>query len=117
MAKVGRPRIDIDKKMFEKLCAMQCTEEDIAMFFDCSKDTLERWCRREYHQNFAAIFKQKRVKGIVSLRASGWQMAQKIPSVHIFYCKNHLGMTDQVEVHDEKADERVNKLIEAIKSV
>lgn len=93
----GRPRKEIDEKQFDKLCAMQCSEEEIADFFDCSPDTISRWCERTFGKGFAEVFKQKRAKGKVSLRASGFRMAQNNPSVHIFYAKNFLGMTDKVE--------------------
>lgn len=52
----GRPRIQLDKRQFESLCQLQCTREEIAGFFDCSEDTVERWCVREYSENFAAVF-------------------------------------------------------------
>ena len=44
----GRPKKEIDKKIFENLCGLQCTLEEIAGVFDCSADTIERWCKREY---------------------------------------------------------------------
>ena len=98
----GRPPIPIDKKQFESLCGMLCTEEEIADFFGCSIDTVNRWCKNTYAQTFAEIYKQKRTLGKASLRRSGFKMAQTIPSVHIFYAKNFLGMTDKVEhtVHE-----------------
>ena len=47
MAKMGRPRIEIDKEEFEKLCDIQCTLTEIAGWFRCSPDTIENWCKRE----------------------------------------------------------------------
>lgn len=91
---MGRPRIEINKKEFEKLCALQCTKEDIAGFFDVSEDTIDRFCKREYKESFAVVFNKKRRLGTVSLRKAGFDMAKKNPSVHIFYAKNFLGMTD-----------------------
>lgn len=32
----GRPQKEIDKKIFENLCGLQCTLEEIAGVFDCS---------------------------------------------------------------------------------
>ena len=93
----GRPPVEIDKKKFEKLCGWQCTEEEIASFFDCDPDTINNWCKRTYGNTFSEVFKKKRVSGKISLRASGFRMAQSNPSVHIFYAKNFLGMTDKVE--------------------
>ena len=93
----GRPPIPIDKKQFESLCGMLCTEEEIADFFGCSIDTINNWCKKTYEQTFSEMYKQKRTLGKASLRRSGFQMAKTIPSVHIFYAKNFLGMTDKVE--------------------
>lgn len=108
---MARPRINIPKKEFEKLCALQCTLDDIAGFFDCSEDTIERWCQREYGKGFAEIFKQKRKKGIVSLRKSGFDMAKNNPSVHIFYAKNYLGMKDQVIYEDTEAIDVLKEIL------
>ena len=38
---MARPRIEIDKEDFEKLCGLMCTKEEIAGFFDCSDDFVE----------------------------------------------------------------------------
>ena len=100
---MARPRKDANKKQFESLVAMQCTLEEIAAYFDnmlggCSEDTVERWCKREYGKGFAEVFALKRGVGKISLRRAGFEMAKKIPSVHIFYAKNYLGMTDQQSI-------------------
>lgn len=92
---MARPRKEINKKIFEGLCAIQCTEEEIAQAFDCSHDTLERWCKREYKQNFAYVFKQKRGKGRISLRRMQWKTAEKgnVPML-IFLGKQFLGQKE-----------------------
>ena len=114
----GRPRKDIDKSNFEKLCGLFCTLDEIAGFFDCSEDTIERWCKREYKQSFAEISAKKRGLGKISLRRAGLELAKKNAAVHIFYCKNYLGMTDKQEIVsstiDEKTRQEVEKLIEKI---
>lgn len=94
---MGRPRIEIDQEQFEKLCKMQCTEEEIAAWYGCSVDTIERWCKRTYKGSFAEVFAQKRTGGKASLRASQWKLAQKSPAMAIFLGKNYLGQTDRVE--------------------
>jgi len=38
----GRPKIKIDWEAFEKLCGLQCTQEEIASFFQCSADTSKK---------------------------------------------------------------------------
>ena len=99
----GRPRIEIDQQEFESLLAIQCTLDEVTAFFEhklgkCSPDTIERWCKRTYKTSFADISAQKRAAGKISLRRAGWQLAMRNPSVHIFYCKNYLGMTDKQEI-------------------
>lgn len=58
--KMGRPRIEIDKKNFEYLVSCGCTLKMIAGYFalnlgSCSEDTIERWCKREYGRTFAEV--------------------------------------------------------------
>lgn len=76
MAKVGRPRKKIDKEQFEKLCVMQCTLNEIAGWFECSEDTIENWCKKEYGENFSDVLKRRASKGKISLRRSQFQAAE-----------------------------------------
>ena len=103
---VGRPRKEIDKKEFEKLCGLQCTVEEIAAWFECSVDTIERWCEREYGQNFADVFSEKRSYGKISLRRTQWQLAEKNATMAIFLGKNYLGQRDAVDMAVEMSTDR-----------
>lgn len=91
---MARPRIEIDKDQFESLCEMQCTLEEISGFFNCSEDTIERWCKRTYKENFADIYAKKRSKGKISLRRSQLQLAKKNAAMAIFLGKQMLGQND-----------------------
>lgn len=91
---MGRKRIEIDKNKFEKLCGLHCTLDDIAGFFNCSEDTIERFCKREYDQCFAEVYKEKKMAGTISLRRSAFKMAEKNPAMNIFLQKNIGGMSD-----------------------
>lgn len=118
--KMGRPPKIIDKEEFEKLCAMQCTLLEICAWFNVQDDTLNTWCKKTYGTTFSEVFKQKRGIGKITLRRSGFRMAQTNPTVHIFYAKNFLGMTDKQEheikaISDETRDS-VNELINKLKS-
>ena len=94
---MARPQIEIDKERFEEMCALQCTEEDIANEFNCDRTTIYRWCKREYGESFATVFDKKRARGKTSLRRTLFEMAKKYPAVAIFLAKNLLGYTDKVE--------------------
>ena len=90
----GRPRKEIDKKIFENLCGIQCTEQEILDWFEVTDKTLNAWCKRTYGMNFSEVFRQKRGKGKISLRRTQWQMAEKNVSMAIFLGKNYLGQSD-----------------------
>ena len=116
MAKMGRPRKEIDRKSFEGLCAIQCTIQEVCDFFEITDKTLNSWCRREYGTTFSEVFRQKRNKGRISLRRAGFELAQKNPSVHIFYAKNFLGMTDNAEIVDTTALDKLDNILEGIEN-
>jgi hypothetical protein len=99
---MARPRKEIDQKAFEKLCGLQCTQQEICDWFDCDDVTLNSWCKRTYHKGFSEVFAQKRGKGRVSLRRSQWQAAEKgNASLLIWLGKQWLG---QKEKPDESVD-------------
>ena len=101
MARTGRPKIQIDKIMFEKLCGLMCTEDDIANFFNCSIDTINNWCKSEYDMTFSDIYKKKSVVGLISLRRNQWKLSEKNAAMAIFLGKQYLGQTDKVETTGE----------------
>lgn len=99
----GRPRKEIDNKIFENLCGLQCTLEEIAGVFDCSPDTIERWCKREYKETFAETYKKHSAKGKMSLRRTQFKLAEKSAAMAIFLGKNYLGQSDRTIIEDEGA--------------
>lgn len=110
---MARPRKEIDSEQFEKLCALQCTLKEIAGWFGCSEDTIERWCQREYQDengqpmSFAEAYKNFSVDGKISLRRFQFKQAEKNPSMAIWLGKQWLGQRDNIDVGvtDDKARE------------
>lgn len=90
----GRPKKEISKEQFEKLCALQCTLEEIAGFFDCCEDTIENWCKRTYKENFSDIYKKHSAKGKMSLRRNQFKLSEKSAVMAIFLGKQYLGQRD-----------------------
>ena len=95
--KMGRPHKELDKEQFEKLCGLQCTLEEIAGFFNCDVNTVEKWCKQTYSLNFSEVFKQKRSTGQISLRRMQFKLAEKSAAMAIFLGKNYLGQKDVIE--------------------
>lgn len=111
----GRPRKEIDNKIFENLCGLQCTLEEIAGVFDCSADTIERWCKREYKQTFAEVYKKHSAKGKTSLRRTQFKLAEKSAAMAIFLGKNYLGQKDSIIETDEQTLQAVGEALVKIK--
>ena len=114
---MGRPLKQIDESQFSKLCAMQCTLEEIAGFFDCSEDTIERWCKRELKESFADAYKKRSVKGKISLRRNQMKLSEKSAAMAIFLGKNMLGQRDNVEYTNEETLAKLDEVLAQIKGV
>jgi hypothetical protein len=96
--KMGRPLKEIDEEEFEKLCGLNCTLVEIAGWFKCSEDTIERWCVRTYNVTFAEIYKKHSAQGKISLRRKMFELALSgNPTMCVWLSKQHLGMADKVE--------------------
>ena len=69
---MARPRVKIDLTELEKLCAMQCTDEEIGAFFGVSARTIER---RRKVQRFSDVMEHAKAKGKVSVRRNLFRLA------------------------------------------
>lgn len=116
---MARPRKEIDKNNFEKLCALQCTKTEICGFFDVTDKTLESWCKRTYKKGFSEVFKQKRVVGKISLRRKQHQLAGKNASMAIWLGKQYLNQKEEPEevLEEEEQDSFLDILNESAKNV
>lgn len=103
---MSRPKKQIDRTEFEKLCALQCTEEEICGWFELTDKTLVRWIKETYPgvSSFSEIYAQKRSMGKISLRRNMWKMAEKNPTMALWLSKQHLAMTDK---HDLEVNNKI----------
>jgi hypothetical protein len=91
---MARPEAKIDPVELEKLCGMQCTDEEIAAFFGVSTRTIER---RRKEKQFGEIMERAKAKGRVSVRRSLFRLAAAGNiAAAIFLAKNLLGYKDIV---------------------
>lgn len=94
----GRPRKEIKKDSFEKLCVLQCTEAEICSFFDTTDKTLSRWCVDTYGEKFSEAYKKLSKGGLISLRRTQFRLAEKSPAMAIFLGKQYLGQRDNMVI-------------------
>jgi hypothetical protein len=67
MAKVGRPKIELDRDQIFKLARLHCTIKEIADFFDVDRDTIS--------DNYSAEIKKGRADGRIRLRKKQFDLA------------------------------------------
>lgn len=112
----GRHKIIIDQAEFEKLCSMQCTETEIAGWFSCSIETLNKWCKATYKRTFNDIFHEKREGGKASLRRRQWNLAETNAAMAIFLGKNYLGQSDDPKKYEKDAntEDKIDKFLDVL---
>ncbi len=94
---MARKRIEIDQKEFEKLCELQCSLMEVASWFRCSEDTIQRWCKRTYKQTWTEVFETYRGHGLIRIRRIQMQLAETSPQMAIWLGKQYLGQKDKHE--------------------
>lgn len=112
--KMGRPKKEINKEQFEKLCGIMCTLSEIAGIFNCSEDTIERWCKETYKTTFAETFKIYSASGKASLRRMQFKLAERNAAMAIFLGKQYLGQKDSVDYEDKEALARLDAILYGI---
>jgi len=117
MKVMGRPVKAFSVELFRKLCAMQCTKEEIAHCLDMSLTTLERRVDKSFKDTFEGAFKRFSAMGKASLRRKQFQLALTGDKTMLVWLgKQYLGQADKQEQSittdfdgDEKASKHYNK--------
>jgi hypothetical protein len=87
-----RPESRINLEELEKLCAMQCSDQEIAAYFGVSTRTIER---RRKVEGFQEAMERGRAKGRLSVRRQLFKLANNGSlGATIFLAKNVLGYKD-----------------------
>jgi hypothetical protein len=96
---MARPRIEIDWVEFDKLCAIHATQLEIASWFKCSVDTIDRAVKRKHRMGFAEYHAQKEGPGKISLRRKQFDLAQKgNVTMLIWLGKQYLGQSEKQQI-------------------
>lgn len=114
--KTGRPLREFDKKIFEGLCHIHCTVDEIEKIFHCDQRTLDKWCQREYDETFYTVYKTYQSDGKASVRRYQFEHCKKNAAMAMFLGKVLLGQVDTPYMAKSPNDNSIEKLIEGIKS-
>lgn len=117
MARTGRPReTNIDWHEFDKLLALQCKKDEIASWFDCSEDTIERRVKEAHNMTYAEYSALKMGKGKIALRRNQLQLSKTNAAMAIFLGKNWLGQSDKLDqdIRVSNSDEEIRDMARAM---
>lgn len=107
---MARPKKNIDQKLFENLCGLQCTKEEICEALEVTGKTLDRWCNETYSEGFSQVFSKKRNKGKISLRRNQFKLAEKNATMAIWLGKQYLGQRDEQYIEAKQDIKQENPL-------
>jgi hypothetical protein len=88
----GRKPVHIDLFQLEKLCSIQCTDEDLAGIFGVTTRTIEN---KRKKPEYAEAMTRGRAKGRLSVRREQFKLLERgNPSMAIWLGKQYLGQRD-----------------------
>jgi acyl carrier protein len=70
-------RRDLTREIFEDLAALQCEKEEILGYIGTTPAKLDRWCRRIYHKDAAAMLAMIRMDGLIAIRRASFDQLKK----------------------------------------
>jgi len=90
-----RPEKEIDEKLFNALCKIQCTLLEICSVLDVDTKTLMLWCNKVHGKPFSKLYEERRAHGFVSLRRVQWKTAEDgNPTMQIWLGRNWLKQSE-----------------------
>lgn len=90
---------DIKQETFEELCRLMCSETEICGVLRVSHDTLLRWIRQNFGEDFTfkKAFDLFSADAKMSLRRTQFKLAENNPTMAIWLGKQYLDQKDYIE--------------------
>ena len=112
----GRPPKEFNKQIFENLCQIQCTVNEVEAVLQSDQRTVDNWCKREYGESFSTVYKRFAESGKPSLRRYQWNLAKTNASMGIWLGKQYLDQKDHKDeqVVDEQTIAQFSMLMKQI---
>jgi hypothetical protein len=103
-------KIEIDETQLKGLCRLKPRIQDVAAFFGCSHDTIERRVKELGAESFASFRDQNMVHTRFDLIRKAISKAMSGDNTMLIFClKNLCGWADKVETTDTTPVEKKSK--------
>lgn len=119
--KGGRPIKEFDKKQFEDLIGIGCSQSEICWYFRSNDGTpiddktITKWCKKTYGMSFSEYSKKYGAQMLrISLRRHQIKLAEHSAAMAIFLGKQYL---DQRDTPNGIDDESLQKIKDALGSI
>jgi hypothetical protein len=90
----GRPRMEIDWKLFEECCHLLCTQDEITALMKISDEQLRVRVKEQYGEDYLDAYKRLSAGGKKSLRRHQFAMSETNATMAIWLGKQLLGQRD-----------------------
>lgn len=114
--KAGRPPRDFDPAIFEQLCFVQCTKDEMELILRTDQRVINKWCERHYDIDFDTAYKRFSAGGKSSLRRDQYKLAKGNASMAIWLGKQWLGQRD-IPQEIEQFNGKLASLLDMIKNL
>lgn len=98
--------IQIDKDAFESLCAILCTEKEMAAHFGCTVAELKRWVRATYGAPYKKVYDRLSEAGRIAIRRSQLELARTSAPMAMWLGKQYLNQRDPDRQQPQQAPEK-----------
>ena len=96
---MARPKKEINLEQLKAICRLKPTLADVAAFFECSEDTVERVIKREFQKRFAEFRDENLVHTRFMLIRTAIQQAKSGNTAMLIFClKNLCGWVDKQHI-------------------
>ena len=100
----GRKPVSIDLLELQKLCTLQCSNEEIGAWFNCSVRTIEKYSKKA---EFAEVMARGRAKGRISVRRAQMNLLEAgNATMGVWLGKQLLGQRDVTPIEVSGANGR-----------
>jgi hypothetical protein len=107
----GRKHKDFDQKIFENLCKLQCSVNEIEQVLGSNQGVIDKWCKRTYERSFIEVREGFRDQGKSSLRRAQFRLAERSAAMAIWLGKQYLDQKDVIHQNIESKGEITQKTI------
>jgi len=109
-----RPYKDFDKKVFEGLCHVWCTWDEMENILQADRETISSWCERAYMEPFSIVYKRFSDGGKASLRRNQLHLSAKNAAMCIWLGKQKLGQKEDPH-GDDKFNGELKEFVDYLK--